>query len=466
MPCDAGAGVELDDAAPVLGAGRATVTGLLCKRTETSVTPGSLASGALGLLGPGAVDSPSIGPMGSTRCAAGRAHATQPAITAIHAPRSALEVMAHRAASRVPALSARSPACAGARSVRRGAGTAVATPDGMPARAIDTATLTFGLVAIPVKIYATGERSHEVHFHFVHEGCGERLHQQYVCARHGPVTRDEITRGYELTRGNFVELSRDELDALEAVASDEITIEEFVPAAAVDPLLIEHNYYLGPGKGGDRAYRLFADALADAELVAIASYAARGKQYIVELAPYQTGLAMHQLHYADEIKPWSEIPAPPRGKPAAAELALARKVIDNLRRDRFDPSRYKDEVKDRVRALIASKAKGGEITAPPSVERAPVTDLMAALKASLGAQSQSPHNGKGSHGSARSNGKGSHGGARGNGKGSHGDARGNGKVSRTKRRGPRVTNRQSAHAPAARSRPHPRRAASRSRAHR
>src|SRR5205814_1924526 len=163
---------------------------------------------------------------------------TQPAITAIHAPRSALEVMAHRAASRVPALSARSPACAGARSVRRGAGTAVATPDGMPARATDTATLTFGLVAIPAKIYATG-------------------------------------------------------------------------------------------------------ALADAELVAIASYAARGKQYIVELAPYQTGLAMHQLHYADEIKPWSEIPAPPRGKPAAAELALARKVIDNLRRDRFDPSRYK-----------------------------------------------------------------------------------------------------------------------------
>src|SRR5262249_18397201 len=119
--------------------------------------------------------------------------------------------------------------------------------------------------------------------------------------------------------------------------------------------------------------------------VGIASYAARGKQYIVELLPYQTGLAMLQLRYADELKPWSEVPAPPQVKPTTAELGLASKIIDNLRRATFDPSRYHDEVKDRVRALLASKAKGGEITAPPSVERAPVTDLMAALKASLGA---------------------------------------------------------------------------------
>jgi DNA end-binding protein Ku len=259
----------------------------------------------------------------------------------------------------------------------------------MPARSIDSATLTFGLVAIPVKIYATSERSHEVHFHLVHEGCGERLHQQYVCPRHGAIERDDISKGYELTRGNFVELSRDELKALEAVASDEIAVQEFVPAAAVDPLLFEHSYYLGPGKGGERAYRLFRDALAAAGLVGIASYAARGKQYIVELLPYETGLAMLQLRYADERKSWDEIPAPPQVKPAPAELALARKVIDHLRRATFDPTRYHDEVKDRVRALIAEKAKGGEITAPPSVEHAPVTDLMAALKASLGASTAS-----------------------------------------------------------------------------
>ena len=167
---------------------------------------------------------------------------------------------------------------------------------------------------------------------------------------------------------------------------------EFVPASAVDPLFFERHYYLGAGKGGDRAYQLFRDALEDAELVAIAAYAARGKQYIVLLRPYETGLAMHQLRYPDEVKAWSEVPAIKHIKAAPAELALARQVIDNLRHDAFDPSRYKDEVKARVRKLIATKAKGGEITAPPTAERAPVTDLMAALKASLGA---STGNGKG-----------------------------------------------------------------------
>ncbi|HEX4418876.1 MAG TPA: Ku protein [Kofleriaceae bacterium] len=255
----------------------------------------------------------------------------------------------------------------------------------MPARSIDTATLAFGLVAIPVKIYSTSEPSHEVHFHLIHKGCGERLHQQYVCPAHGKVDRDDMAKGYELTKGNFVELSTAELRALDAVASDEIAIQEFVPAAAVDPLFIERSYYLGAGKSGDRAYQLFRDALAESELVAIAAYAARGKQYIVALRPYQTGLAMHQLRYPDEIKPWSEVPAIKHPKAAPAELALARQVIDHLRHATFDPDRYKDEVKARVRALIADKAKGGEIEAPPSVARASIPDLMAALKASLGA---------------------------------------------------------------------------------
>jgi DNA end-binding protein Ku len=314
----------------------------------------------------------------------------------------------------------------------------------MPARAIDSATLTFGLVAIPVKIYATTERSHEVHFHLVHEGCGERLHQQYVCPRHGAVERDAIVKGYELARGNFVELSRTELQALEAVASDEIAIQEFVPADAVDPITFEHSYYLGPGKGGERAYRLFRDALAAAGLVGIAAYAARGKQYIVELLPYQTGLAMLQLRYPDEVKPWSEVVAPAHVKPTPAELGLARKVIDNLRRGTFDPSRYHDEVKDRVRDLIASKAKGGEITAPPSVEHAPVTDLMAALKASLGAGSQ-PAGAR--HGRGKRNGAGNGAGKRNGGGKRTAAGEGNGAG---KRKAERASARRSAHTAASR----------------
>ena len=270
----------------------------------------------------------------------------------------------------------------------------IAMCEPMPARPIDSATLSFGLVSIPVKIYSTSEPSHEIHFHLVHEGCGARLHQQYVCPDHGVVERSDMIKGYELTKGNFIELSREELKALEAVASDEISIEEFVPAAAVDPLFVERSYYLGAGKAGGRAYQLFRDALDEADLVAIASYAARGKQYIVELRAYETGLIMHQLRYPDEIKPWRDVPAVAHVKTVPAELALARQVIDHLRHETFNPARYKDEVKARVRALIATKAKGGEITAPPSVERPAIVDLMAALKASLGAAPAHSRNGK------------------------------------------------------------------------
>ena len=257
----------------------------------------------------------------------------------------------------------------------------------MPARALDSATLSFGLVAIPVKVYTTAEPSHEVHFNLIHEGCGERLKQHYVCPKHGEVERAEMAKGFELTKGNYVELDKAELKALEAVASDEVALTEFVPASEVDPIYVDRSYYLGPGKGGERAYRLFRDALADSELVGIATYAARGKQYIVSIRPYEDGLLMHQLRYPDEVKPWSavrdeigELPAPP-----ARELALAQRVIDQLRHAKFDPSQYTDEVKARVRKLIAKKAKGGEIIAPEAEKPAPITDLMAALEASLGA---------------------------------------------------------------------------------
>lgn len=253
----------------------------------------------------------------------------------------------------------------------------------MPARAIDTATIAFGLVSIPIKIYSTSEPSHEIHFHLIHEGCGERLKQQYVCPKHGEVERSEMSKGYELTKGNFIELSKEELKNLEAVASDELAIREFVPATAIDPIFVDRTYYLGPGKGGERAYRLLRDALEEAELVGVASYAARGKEYIVMVRPFEDGLAMHQLRYPDEVKPWSEVPVGKLPKAAPAELALAGQIISQLQHETFDPTQYSDEVKDRVRKLIAKKAKGGEIVAPPQVEKPAVTDLMEALKASL-----------------------------------------------------------------------------------
>lgn len=253
----------------------------------------------------------------------------------------------------------------------------------MPARSIDTATIAFGLVSIPVKIFSTSERTHEIHFNFIHEGCGERLRQFYECPKHGKVERSEMAKGFELTKGSFVELTKEELKNLEAVASDEIEMREFVPISAIDPIFVDATYYLGPAKGGERAYRLLRDAMEDKELAGVAAYSARGKQYVVMVRPFEDGLAMHQLRYRDEIKAWDEVPIGKLPKPPANELALATKVIGQLETDEFDPKKYKDEVKGRVRKLIAEKAKGGEILAPEAEDRPAVTDLMAALKASL-----------------------------------------------------------------------------------
>jgi len=254
----------------------------------------------------------------------------------------------------------------------------------MPARAIDTATISFGLVSIPVKIYSSNEPSKEIHFHLLHAGCGQRLQQRYVCPEHGEVDRSEMIKGYEYARGHYVELSKEELKALEEVASEAIALREFVPIHAVDPIYVDATYYLGPAKGGEHAYKLLATALDKTGLAGVASYAARGKAYIVLLRPFEDGLAMHQLRYPDEIKPWDEVPLPELARAKGAELELAEKLIQQVAADAFDPTPYKDVVKARMAKAIKRKVEGEEIVAPePAAAKAAPVDLMAALKASL-----------------------------------------------------------------------------------
>jgi DNA end-binding protein Ku len=181
-----------------------------------------------------------------------------------------------------------------------------------------------------------------------------------------------------------VVFSNEELKALDAVATGAIAIEEFVPATAVDPVWVEKSYYLGPDKGGERAYRLLHDAMLDTGLVGVASYSARGKQYIVALRPFQNGLIMHQLRYAEEVKPWAEVPMPDLPELKPAELGLAKQIIQQIAHETFAPEKYKDEVQTRMRELIARKVEGQEITVVPEAPSGRVIDLMEALKASLG----------------------------------------------------------------------------------
>ncbi len=255
----------------------------------------------------------------------------------------------------------------------------------MPARSIGTATISFGLVSIPTKLYTTNESGNDISFNMLHEADGARLKQQYVCTKCNEVVdREHTVKGYEHAKGQYVILSAEELKALDAVATQSIALEEFVPAMAVDPLYVEKSYYLGPDKGGERAYKLLADSMVDTGLVGVASYSARGKQYIVLLRPFQEGLIMHQLRYAEEVKPWSEVPLPALPVLKPAELNLAKQIIQQIASDTFTPERYKDDVQARMKDLIDRKVAGHEITVTPEAPVGKVIDLMEALKASLG----------------------------------------------------------------------------------
>src|SRR3954463_14706240 len=211
----------------------------------------------------------------------------------------------------------------------------------MPARSIATANISFGLVSVPVQIYSSAESKTSVSFNMLHKKCGSRLKQQYVCPKDNKevVTRDETVKGYEFAKDQYVVLSPEELKALEEKATGMIDVIEFVPLAKVDREYLEKVYYLGPDKGGDRAYRLLAAALQDTGRAALGQYAARGQQHLVLLRPLNGVLVMEQLHYADEVRPTTEVTIP-SGDVQAKELALAKQLIEQTANEAFEPSKY------------------------------------------------------------------------------------------------------------------------------
>jgi DNA end-binding protein Ku len=251
--------------------------------------------------------------------------------------------------------------------------------------------VSFGLVNIPVKLYSTGEPAAGVQLNFLHKQCGSRLKQQYVCPVDEVVVgRDDMVKGYEYAKGQYVLFSEEEQKALLREATNTVAITEFVPLSQVDPIYFEKTYYLGPDKGGDRPYRLLAEAMLRTGQAALARYAARGKDYLVLVRPFEGGLIMQQLRYTDEIRPFAEVPIGP-AELREAELQLAIQLIEQIASDRFTPESYEDEVRKQARELIDKKIQGQEITAPPvEAPRAQVIDLMAALKASLGEAATAP----------------------------------------------------------------------------
>src|SRR5882672_3483403 len=256
----------------------------------------------------------------------------------------------------------------------------------MSAHSIGSATVSFGLVSVPIKMFSAGESSAAISFNWLHKKDGARLKQQYVCSKDGEkVEKEDMIKGYEFTKGQYVLFTTDELKKLEEPrGTGAIEITEFLPADQVDRIYVDKTYFLGPDKGGERAYKLLADALKKTGRIGIGQWAARGKQYLILVRPMENGLAMEQLRYPEELRSIADVPIP-KTEVKKNELDMAIKFIDQGTADEFRPQAYKDNVRRRILDMIQQKVEGKEITEEPTeAPKTQIIDLMEALKASLG----------------------------------------------------------------------------------
>jgi DNA end-binding protein Ku len=238
------------------------------------------------------------------------------------------------------------------------------------------------MVSIPVKLFSAAESQAAISFNLLHAKCKGRLKQQYVCPRDDNeiVPRDQMVKGYEFAKDQYVTFSEEEIKALAQETERAIEITEFVPAAQVDAIYFDGAYYMGPDEGGDKAYHLLAEAMRQTGRSALAKWAARGKMYLVLIRPMGKGLVMQQLHYADEVRSMDDVPVGDADV-KEGELKLAIQLVHQIAAEEFRPDQYEDEVRKRTKEAIQKKVEGQEITAAPEPKKAQIIDLMEALKA-------------------------------------------------------------------------------------
>jgi len=254
----------------------------------------------------------------------------------------------------------------------------------MAPRSLWNGSIAFGLVTVPVKVY-TATESKSVHFREVHAKDGGKIEHRRICPKEDKeVGSDELVRGYQVSARKWVELEDDEIAAAAGSQSRLIDVDHFVPASDIDPVYFEKAYYLGPDKGGEKAYRLLTDAMMKTGRVAVATFVMRGKESLVLIRPSSDGLMLHTMFFSDEVRNFGEIEKGLGAKIRDGEMDLAKQLIDGLSNDDFTPENYEDRYRLRVVQLIESKVEGKEITVTaPEAARAQVIDLMDALKESL-----------------------------------------------------------------------------------
>ncbi|WP_227459415.1 Ku protein [Cupriavidus pauculus] len=263
----------------------------------------------------------------------------------------------------------------------------------MAARSIASLSISFGLVSIPVKVFSATESKSSISFNLLHKGCGSRLRQQYVCLKEDVVVeRADMVKGYEFEKDRYVTFTPDELKALEDAAAQTIDILSFMPVGAIDPIYFDKAYYLGPDKRGAKPYNLLAEAMRETGTCALAKWAWKGKQYMVQIRVGDDGLILQQLLYADEVRDMADLHVE-RTDVQPAELKLAQQLIEQNSVDGYDASAYTDEEKQRILEQIDKKIAGKKITvaaeAPPATG-GEVIDLMEALRKSIGANKRQP----------------------------------------------------------------------------
>jgi DNA end-binding protein Ku len=250
-------------------------------------------------------------------------------------------------------------------------------------RSIWNGTITFGLMRVPVKVHsATEDRS--VHFHEVHAKDGAQIEHRRICSKEDKaVPYNQVAKGYEVRKGEYVLLDQEEIDAAAGRQSREIELEEFVAAGEIDPVYYNRGYYLGAGSDSEDAYRLLHDALQRAERVGLGRWVFHNREYLVAVRPLDDILALHTVRFADELVGADSLNLPsPSRKPSGREIKMAGTLVDSLSAA-FDPGKFEDSYRERVLALIQAKARGEEPELPDAPEAAGDTDLMAALEASL-----------------------------------------------------------------------------------
>jgi DNA end-binding protein Ku len=256
-------------------------------------------------------------------------------------------------------------------------------------RSIWNGALTLGLIHVPIKVHSATEDK-GIHFHQVHAEDGARIKQKRICSKEGrEVPYQEVVKGYEVREGEYVVLTQEEIDAAAGPQSRVIALEEFVRQAEIDPVFYDHTYYVGTGKAGEGAYRLLHEALRKAGRAGIGRWVFHNREYLVAVRPLDDVLALHTMRFADEVVAPEELEIPvPSRAPTQRELEMAATLIETLH-DRFDPTAYRDTYRERVLALIRSKAKGEELDLPEPEPQQPTSDLLAALEASLDGKAKS-----------------------------------------------------------------------------